>query len=468
MANPPNFTDLQRAQRLAVNSRLSFANVVNNGSPIAQSIAEPTPTPTVTPTSTPTITPTPTPTATSTPTPTPTPSPTIVDSASFTMGGFSSFPNQRIFNVYTNTTTGSAAYVYRDVFDTVTLSGSGVSKVGSFTYNTFPSDRIQIYVSNIVPSFTTRTAFLTVFSCNALGQPAGTITYLSPAGWDFFSSSATNNLSAMNLSNCANLQYLVLNNYGQGMSSQLPVLALTGALQNTVRYVEISNNFWLGQLQASNCAALTAVIINSPYNLSVVTLSGCSNLKSLTVTGTPALSTIDMTGVGALQSIYSVIPVINVPESCKRTLRNVDAVGNFATLSSLCVGVTGLQGLGLYNESTQRSLDSAFASSSALNYLALDTCTQLRQVNINANTALADLVIIYNSALSAININTVTPSLSFIDGSNNNLGASQLNSLYTALPNRTGLSAGEIYVGTNPGYGASNTAIATAKNWIVT
>jgi hypothetical protein len=307
-----------------------------------------------------------------------------------------------------------------------------------------------------------------VFSCNAQGQPAGTITYLAPAGFELSSNSRTNNLSSMNLSNCANLQYLVLNNYGQSMSTQLPVVALTGALQNTMRYVEIANNFNTARLQATDCAALTAVYISSVSTLAGVTLSGCSNLKSLTVfVNNPALSTIDMTGVGALENVSSAATLTNVPESCKRTLRQVYAAGNFDTLSSLCVGVTGLQDLGLVGETTQRSLDSAFASSAALNHLLLDSCTQLRQVNINANVALTDMVIIYNAALSAININTVTPSLSYIDGSENNIGASQLNNLYTALPNRISLPAGEIYVGTNPGYAASNRTIATAKNWQV-
>ena len=75
MANPPNFTDLARQQRLAINSRLSFNSVVNGGSPASQNMALPTPAPTVTPTITPTVTPTPTMTPTSTPTITPTPTP---------------------------------------------------------------------------------------------------------------------------------------------------------------------------------------------------------------------------------------------------------------------------------------------------------------------------------------------------------------------------------------------------------
>jgi len=36
MATPPNFSDLARKQRLAVNNRLSFNRVVNNGSPASQ------------------------------------------------------------------------------------------------------------------------------------------------------------------------------------------------------------------------------------------------------------------------------------------------------------------------------------------------------------------------------------------------------------------------------------------------
>lgn len=37
MATPPNFTDLQRSQRLVASSRLSFNAVVNGGSPAVQS-----------------------------------------------------------------------------------------------------------------------------------------------------------------------------------------------------------------------------------------------------------------------------------------------------------------------------------------------------------------------------------------------------------------------------------------------
>jgi len=45
MANPPNFQDLARQQRLAVNSRLSYNSVVNNGAPASQNMAIPVPPP---------------------------------------------------------------------------------------------------------------------------------------------------------------------------------------------------------------------------------------------------------------------------------------------------------------------------------------------------------------------------------------------------------------------------------------
>ena len=49
MANPPDFSSLKRAQRIASNKRLSFNYVIQSGSPTAQSIAEPIPTSTPTP-----------------------------------------------------------------------------------------------------------------------------------------------------------------------------------------------------------------------------------------------------------------------------------------------------------------------------------------------------------------------------------------------------------------------------------
>jgi hypothetical protein len=45
MANPPNFTDLARKQRLAMNNRLSFNSVINGGSPASQNVAIPVPVP---------------------------------------------------------------------------------------------------------------------------------------------------------------------------------------------------------------------------------------------------------------------------------------------------------------------------------------------------------------------------------------------------------------------------------------
>ncbi|NBW57292.1 hypothetical protein EBR43_05820 [bacterium] len=45
MPNVPTYTDLQRQKRNAVNNRLSLKSVLNNGSPVAQSVAAPAPVP---------------------------------------------------------------------------------------------------------------------------------------------------------------------------------------------------------------------------------------------------------------------------------------------------------------------------------------------------------------------------------------------------------------------------------------
>lgn len=48
-----------------------------------------------------------------------------------------------------------------------------------------------------------------------------------------------------------------------------------------------------------------------------------------------------------------------------------------------------------------------------------------------------------------------------------NLPASELDAIYTRLPDFTGSTIRKIYASSNPGYAASNVAIATAKNWDV-
>jgi hypothetical protein len=45
VVNPPNHNTQARQQRLAANSRLSFKNILNSGSPACQSLAIPAPAP---------------------------------------------------------------------------------------------------------------------------------------------------------------------------------------------------------------------------------------------------------------------------------------------------------------------------------------------------------------------------------------------------------------------------------------
>lgn len=81
------------------------------------------------------------------------------------------------------------------------------------------------------------------------------------------------------------------------------------------------------------------------------------------------------------------------------------------------------------------------------------------------------------SNLTAANFNTSVftgfqmsgcTSINTLDLGSGSLSAIALNIVYTALPNRTGLTPGSLVASGNTGYGTSTPSIATAKNWIVT
>ena len=82
------------------------------------------------------------------------------------------------------------------------------------------------------------------------------------------------------------------------------------------------------------------------------------------------------------------------------------------------------------------------------------------------NQAFLTTVNIAGCSLTGFHI-TNCPLLATLNISSNSLSANSLNAIYTMLPDRTGLTAGSIVANTNTGYGASDTSIATAKNWVV-
>jgi hypothetical protein len=151
MANPPNFIDLQRSQRLAVNSRLSFNSVVNNGAPASQSIAEPVPT--------------------ATPTPAPTPTPTPAPLAAYSIVGtfnFNESPSRYgcfdgTYTLSGNNILGGPVYRLNNNF--------GQHVFGYTTY--FDTNRFVLSINNESPDYTYRAA---TTSSNIYFAPTGRYT----------------------------------------------------------------------------------------------------------------------------------------------------------------------------------------------------------------------------------------------------------------------------------------------------
>ncbi|MDR0349648.1 MAG: hypothetical protein LBH90_09190 [Tannerella sp.] len=70
----------------------------------------------------------------------------------------------------------------------------------------------------------------------------------------------------------------------------------------------------------------------------------------------------------------------------------------------------------------------------------------------------------WNNHLSALDVSKNT-ALTKLECSGNQLSAAALDRIFTDLPNRSGMEAGEIFIINNPGTETCNRSIATAKNW---
>jgi Leucine-rich repeat (LRR) protein len=90
---------------------------------------------------------------------------------------------------------------------------------------------------------------------------------------------------------------------------------------------------------------------------------------------------------------------------------------------------------------------------------------QLSSLDLSKNTALKILYCNSNQLISLdISNNTALEGLSCFD---NQLDATALNAVFTALPDRTGMSRGLLVIGNNPGRDTCNTGIITPKNWYI-
>jgi hypothetical protein len=145
-------------------------------------------------------------------------------------------------------------------------------------------------------------------------------------------------------------------------------------------------------------------------------------------------------------------------------------VTDFLNLTNLNLKNCGLGTLAL---SGCTSLERLNCSTNSFFELDIRTCTSLIEVDASGNQLNTVL-------LSGLNtLNTVTfegNDITSLDITNNNNLSSinvgycnftDLDALFTQLPDRTSLTQGYIAAYHNPGTGTCNTAIATSKNWSV-
>jgi len=298
MATPPNFTDLVRKQRLAVNNQLSFNSVVNRGSPACQSVAIPVP---------------------------------IRPTSSTVQIIFAASPGDAITIFFTSPDN----YTLAEYWD-------GTTQLES-----------DYFEKDIQPGDTANPKKITLHACNSQGQIQGVFTYMQigglfadqktpwiqinasqalvPMTFDLGSNQIVNDnilqgrsnygqlyignnmLSAFNFDAFDNLDYLDLSNNAltsidTALAPNLVTLAVSQmtsllpqnvTLGSSVQSLNAQSNKWTNININSPLQRLTQLIINSNL-LSSLDTNALYNLQELNCTANP-LSTIDVTPLTALK-----------------------------------------------------------------------------------------------------------------------------------------------------------------------
>jgi len=273
----------------------------------------------------------------------------------------------------------------------------------------------------------------------------------------------------MNVTRCNRLQDIILD--GNAIFSSIP-FPIFSTNSSTLSSITVTGNIPLQQLAVANCASLEHIIISTPY-LSSVQAAGCNNLKTFSSNNINLSAGIDLTGATGLQTLQMVNPtylsayestIINNLRTCILSFDNTEDTTSYTRkTSAFCVGpsMVDLQMYGL----NLANVDHLFPSNNLMD-LVIDSANTCKDLTISNKSQLSALYVYSCTSLSAINISNC-PALYDVDVQDNNLNATNLNAIYSALPDRTGRDTGNIYVYYNPGTIASNAALATVKNWTV-
>ncbi|MDR0420507.1 MAG: Ig-like domain-containing protein [Prevotellaceae bacterium] len=257
----------------------------------------------------------------------------------------------------------------------------------------------------------------------------GDVVYNNNITSDYVSTRMKGEVSAASFNNCPDLTVLAItNNKLTGIElKECPALLYLNCVINQIT-----------SLNLSSVPALEYLFFRS-NQLSTVNLSGLSALNKMNLS-TNLLTSLDMSDCTSLVNLdcsYNKLTSLNLNSACKTTLTDLDCS---------------------YNELT--SLD--VSGFTALTYF---TCrnNKLITLDIRDCTGLKGTTYCLFNQLETVNVlGAKLEKLRLID---NKLTAAELNRIFNDLQDRTGISSGVLWIGTNPGTDDCDKYIATNKNW---
>ena len=244
----------------------------------------------------------------------------------------------------------------------------------------------------------------------------------------------TVNANIANLNDASLLEYLYAPNNALDSSIDLtnfPMLTFFYATNSNMDVMDFSNCILIQYINASNSSYLTSI-----------DLSNCIYLKYLILNHT-SMTTLD--------------------------------VNDCMSLSELHLDYTQLNGLlSISDLSYLNFISLAYSHLFSFNFDNLPSLTNLYANNMSSMTSatitnmdtITNIEIYQNSLLTALTLSNCS-NLNYVNANNNNMNATALNNILTALPDRTDLDQGTALFVSNPGAGTCNTSIGSNKNWFV-
>ena len=258
--------------------------------------------------------------------------------------------------------------------------------------------------------------------------------------------------------------------YGQGVGYMSTGGTYTFSFTNTTGYVAVQQTDG------------TVTICNGSANLSnagaSITFWSCAGAADPTPSGNITIFTCgdDFTSDnGAFLTSLNVqgLTSLTYLDCHNNTLTSLNVSGNKSLATLICSfnNLTAIDVSGLNSLTNFQCTNNLITSLTLSNLPALAsfsaTSNKIATLTLSNLPSLTTFTCRSNSTTLTSIVLSSTPLLASMDIRSNKLSAAALNTLYTALPDRTSLSLGDLKRTGNTGSGTDTTSIATTKNWNV-